>query len=268
MTSTLLLLGPTILTVTAVTVEESFTFDFTLFNPRESLLLLRSLLFLSLLPCLPLLLSFLLSSSVFGPFPSPVLTIGAGFILFTGPNLPVIPFSLAAAPTPAFTRLIVNELYLCSPLHLLLILDSCPRFLLHLGSLLCLHLDLHVELLLPVRLPLLLLLPPLGLLLLIYGAGSGHVVLSLAQQVLALSGFQKCPGEVVLHLVSFDCQVLEILVCDAQLVDSLQHLGESALLVPEEAGGKPLQHQGDVVKDGGVARGHAPGLQQHSLRLL
>ena len=50
-------------------------------------------------------------------------------------------------------------------------------------------------------------------------------------------------------LVSFDGQVLEVLVADAQLVDSLQHLRQGALLVPQQLAGQLLKDQRDVVQD-------------------
>ena len=66
---------------------------------------------------------------------------------------------------------------------------------------------------------------------------------------LTLTSLYSRPAKVILLLVSFDGQVLEVLVADAQLVDSLQHLRQGALLVPQQLAGQLLKDQRDVVQD-------------------
>ena len=55
----------------------------------------------------------------------------------------------------------------------------------------------------------LLLLPECSLLL-VYLSGPSNVVLRLRQEILTLSRFNGRPGQVVLHAIAVDCQVLEI----------------------------------------------------------
>ena len=56
----------------------------------------------------------------------------------------------------------------------------------------------------------------------------------LRQQILALPGLNGRSGQVILHLVTLNSQVLEILVGDAELMDSLQYLFQCTLLIPED----------------------------------
>lgn len=116
-------------------------------------------------------------------------------------------------------------------------------------------------------LPLLLLFATDLLLLFVHAAGTSHVVLRLAQQVLALPGLNGSLGEVVLHSISMDAEILEVPVSQAELVDSREHGGQGGLVVAQALGGQFLQHQGNVVQEQGVLGRHPSCPQQNTLAL-
>lgn len=116
-------------------------------------------------------------------------------------------------------------------------------------------------------LPLLLLLAADLPLLFVHAAGSGHVVLRLAQQVLALPGLDGSLGEVVLHSISVDTEILEVPVSQAKLVDCREHGGQGGLVISQALGGQLLQHQGNVVQEQGVLGRHPSCPQQNTLAL-
>ena len=80
-------------------------------------------------------------------------------------------------------------------------------------------------------------------------------------------------GDLVMNAVTACVFLLEgtsvVMLCIAQwsdnisaeLVDSLQHLGESALLISEQLVGEFLKDESDVVEDDCVVRSNSPSLQ-------
>ena len=58
---------------------------------------------------------------------------------------------------------------------------------------------------------------------------TGHVILGLGQEVLALSGFDGCASQVILHAVSVHCEVLEVFVGQTQLVHGLEEEGRESV---------------------------------------
>lgn len=93
------------------------------------------------------------------------------------------------------------------------------------------------------------------------------MVLRLAQQVLALPGLDSSLGEVILHSISVDAEILEVPVSQAELVDSREHSGQGGFVVTQALGGQFLQHQGNVVQEQGVLGRHPSCPQQNTLAL-
>jgi len=178
------------------------------------------------------------------------------FILVTRVNLTIVALAFPPSTTASFLRgsTVIDHPNLCGLLHLLLVLVPRPILGLQLLPLLLLQVPLHLELLLPEALPGLLLSSLLLSLLLVDCLRPSNMVLSLTQQVLTLTSLYSRPAKVILLLVSFNGQVLEVLVADAQLVDSLQHLRQGALLVPQQLAGQLLQDQRNVVQDHRIMR--------------
>lgn len=184
-------------------------------------------------------------------------------------NLTVITLALFPTTTTSFLgrTTVINHPNLSGLLHLLHVLLPCPQLGFQFHPLLFLQVPLHLQLLLPEALPGLLLSPLLLPLLLINCLGPGNMVLGLTQQVLTLPRLYGCPAEVILLLVPLDGEVLEVLVTDAKLVDSLQHLRQRALLISQQLAGQLLKNQRNVVQDNRIMRCNSASTQKSHFSL-